>query len=316
MIRKPFDLFALEEDDRWLRKYAPGTLRTKRVDQFVKMAVNCRRAGSTADETARPDRLGDRRRVGPRAGRRRGRVAGGGEPTLRRGALGPGVVIRAGAVPARRAAGVIAEHEEALATAGAIADAATADVVDPAALEAFEGAVQASDQVKAEASDALAAAEDLPDESAPPPFWPWDLLASQDEFVHHTRGNADTATGLRELRHGLRPGGGGGCRGAGPLRVHASSVRPAPGGEPLGADRRRGRVPVGDGCGRGSPGRDARVIRCPGRLCRRRDAPAGIEPGRDRGGGRAAARPTPRGRGLRQLARRRHPSSTSTGPRS
>ena len=100
-------------------------------------------------------------------------------------------------------AGVIAEHEEALATAGAIADAATADVVDPAALEAFEGAVQASDQVKAEAGDALAAAEDLPDESAPPPFWPWDVLASQDEVVHHTRGNADTATGLRELRERL-----------------------------------------------------------------------------------------------------------------
>ena len=31
---------ALEEDDRWLRKYAPGTLRTKRVDQFVRMAVD------------------------------------------------------------------------------------------------------------------------------------------------------------------------------------------------------------------------------------------------------------------------------------
>ena len=100
---------------------------------------------------------------------------------------------------------VIAEHEEALATAGAIADAATADVVDPAALDAFEGAVQVSDQVKAEAGDALAADDDLPDESAPPPFWPWDVLASQDELVHHTRGNADTATGLRELRNGSRP---------------------------------------------------------------------------------------------------------------
>jgi phosphatidylserine/phosphatidylglycerophosphate/cardiolipin synthase-like enzyme len=30
---------ALEEDDRWLQKYLPGTLRSKRVDQFVKMAV-------------------------------------------------------------------------------------------------------------------------------------------------------------------------------------------------------------------------------------------------------------------------------------
>jgi phosphatidylserine/phosphatidylglycerophosphate/cardiolipin synthase-like enzyme len=29
----------LEEDDRWLQKYAPGTLRTKRVDRFVGMAV-------------------------------------------------------------------------------------------------------------------------------------------------------------------------------------------------------------------------------------------------------------------------------------
>jgi len=30
---------ALEEDDRWLRKYVSGTLRSKRVDQFVRMAV-------------------------------------------------------------------------------------------------------------------------------------------------------------------------------------------------------------------------------------------------------------------------------------
>jgi hypothetical protein len=30
---------ALAEDDRWLEKYVPGTLRTKRVDQFVKMAI-------------------------------------------------------------------------------------------------------------------------------------------------------------------------------------------------------------------------------------------------------------------------------------
>jgi phosphatidylserine/phosphatidylglycerophosphate/cardiolipin synthase-like enzyme len=30
---------ALEEDDGWLQKYAPGTLRTKRVDQYVNMAI-------------------------------------------------------------------------------------------------------------------------------------------------------------------------------------------------------------------------------------------------------------------------------------
>ncbi|NUT58937.1 MAG: hypothetical protein HOQ00_08875, partial [Agromyces sp.] len=30
---------ALTEDDRWLEKYAPGTLRTKRVDQYVRMAL-------------------------------------------------------------------------------------------------------------------------------------------------------------------------------------------------------------------------------------------------------------------------------------
>ena len=30
---------ALEEDDGWLQKYAPGTLRTKRVDQFVRMSL-------------------------------------------------------------------------------------------------------------------------------------------------------------------------------------------------------------------------------------------------------------------------------------
>jgi phosphatidylserine/phosphatidylglycerophosphate/cardiolipin synthase-like enzyme len=29
----------LEEDDRWLQKYVPGTLRTKRVDRFIGMAV-------------------------------------------------------------------------------------------------------------------------------------------------------------------------------------------------------------------------------------------------------------------------------------
>lgn len=29
----------LDEDDRWLQKYAPGTLRTKRVDRFIGMAV-------------------------------------------------------------------------------------------------------------------------------------------------------------------------------------------------------------------------------------------------------------------------------------
>ena len=31
---------ALEEDDRWLLKYVPGTLRSKRVDRFVRMAVD------------------------------------------------------------------------------------------------------------------------------------------------------------------------------------------------------------------------------------------------------------------------------------
>ena len=60
-------------------------------------------------------------------------------------------------------ADAIAEQQEALAIAGTIADIATADVVDPATLEAFEGAVAASRAVATEADEALAAtAADAP----------------------------------------------------------------------------------------------------------------------------------------------------------
>ena len=98
-------------------------------------------------------------------------------------------------------AGVIAEHEATLATAGAIADAATADVVDPAALEAFEDAVQSGAELVAEANDALAVPDaGLPDESDPRPFWPWDVLESRGDLVHDRRAALDTATGLRDLQ--------------------------------------------------------------------------------------------------------------------
>jgi hypothetical protein len=103
-------------------------------------------------------------------------------------------------------ADVIAEHEATLATAGAIADTATAtaDMVDPATLEAFEGAVQAGDLMVDDANDALAAPDPgLPDESDPRPFWPWDVLETQDDLLQDRRAALDTAAGLRDLREGL-----------------------------------------------------------------------------------------------------------------
>ena len=99
-------------------------------------------------------------------------------------------------------AGVIAEHEATLATAGAIADAATADVVDPAALETFEGAVQSGDRAgrRGERRTRRRRRPVLPDESGPRPFWPWDVLESRGDLVHDRRAALDTATGLRDLQ--------------------------------------------------------------------------------------------------------------------
>ena len=100
-------------------------------------------------------------------------------------------------------ADAVAEEEDALAIAGTIADIATADVVDPAALEAFEGAVAASRAVATEAGEALAApAPDDADAGGADarPFWPWELAESEEELTRDDREARDTVASLRELR--------------------------------------------------------------------------------------------------------------------
>ncbi len=157
-------------------------------------------------------------------------------------------------------AGVIAEHEATLATAGAIADAATADVVDPAALEAFEDAVQSSDRGGRRGERRTRRARGR----SPRRVRPSTVLAVGRARIPG-RPRARPPGRPRHRDRPARPAGtirgrdgDDGCRGAGPLRVHAGGGRSPPGGEPLGADPRCGGVPVGDGRGRRSPGRDGR----------------------------------------------------------
>ena len=109
-------------------------------------------------------------------------------------------------------AAAVAEQQQTLAIAGTIADTATADVVDPTTLEAFEGAVAASHAVAAEADEALAAAApDVVDVETDAggadadgadarPFWPWELAESEDELTRDDREARDTVANLRELR--------------------------------------------------------------------------------------------------------------------
>ena len=109
-------------------------------------------------------------------------------------------------------AAAVAEQQETLAIAGTIADTATADVVDPTTLEAFEGAVAASRAVATEAAEALAApAPDVAEADADAdgadadgadarPFWPWELAESEDELRRDDREARDTVASLRELR--------------------------------------------------------------------------------------------------------------------
>jgi len=105
-------------------------------------------------------------------------------------------------------AAVADEQEATLAIAGAIADTATADVVDPATLEAFEGAVAATRAVAVDADAALASPEpDVADAAGtdpaadePRPFWPWELAESEAELTRADREARDTVASLRELR--------------------------------------------------------------------------------------------------------------------
>ena len=99
-------------------------------------------------------------------------------------------------------ADAVAGEQDALAIAGTIADTAADDVVDPAALEAFEGAVAASRAVATEARETLAgpAPDDADAGVDARPFWPWELAESEEELTRDDREARDTVASLRELR--------------------------------------------------------------------------------------------------------------------
>ena len=71
------------------------------------------------------------------------------------------------------------------------------------------------------------------------PFWPWELAESEDELsARRSRGARHRGEPARTAGTVRHRGGGGGCRDAGALRLHASRGRATPGGEPLGAQHR------------------------------------------------------------------------------
>ncbi len=201
-----------------------------------------------------------------------------------------------------------------MAIAGTIADTATADVVDPATLEAFEGAVAASRAAAAEADEALAATgadvgADAAAESGGTdtrPFWPWELAESEDELTRDDREARDTVASLRELRErfdaavaavdAAAPALFASTRAAADrLQAENPSARST---DVVAFRSATDAVAARQDVTRESS--DALVAFVVGR-----SAAAGVEPGRARGEGGAAARPAARRRGLREIAGRR-----------